>query len=114
MTQIERVRDPIPSQDRDRNPVDEVSASFGLSLVSKRLLSLHKVNNNNRIVVIGASDTGISFIEYLLSLRYVQFTNIILLNPCGLYFTQLKDNDPFFQLKSQRYEKLTQYQLLTG
>lgn len=82
--------------------MDEETSTFGLSLVSKRMLSINRVNNNSRIVVLGASDTGISFIEYLLSLRYINFTNIVLLNPGGLYYTQLKDADPFYQLKAQR------------
>ena len=32
----------------------------------------------------GASDTGISFIEALLSISYLQFTNIVLIAPGGL------------------------------
>ena len=39
---------------------------------------------NSRIVVIGASDTGISFIEALLSISYLNFTNIVLIAPGGL------------------------------
>lgn len=96
------MRDPIPSQDRDRNPIDEETASFGLSLVSKRMLSVNKINNNTRILVVGATDTSISFIEYLLSLRYVHFPNITLLSPCGLHYVHLKDDNPSSQLKAQR------------
>ena len=39
---------------------------------------------NSRIVVVGASDTGISFIEALLSIGYLNFTNITLIAPGGL------------------------------
>jgi malic enzyme len=39
---------------------------------------------NSRIVIVGASDTGISFIEALLSISYLQFTNIVLIAPGGL------------------------------
>jgi hypothetical protein len=99
---MDKVRDPIPSQDRDRIPIDEEIASFGLSLISKRMLSVNKVNNNTRIVVVGASDTGISFIEYLLGLRYINFTNITLLSPGGLFHYHLRDGNPFYQLKAQR------------
>jgi NADPH-dependent 2,4-dienoyl-CoA reductase/sulfur reductase-like enzyme len=36
------------------------------------------------VVVVGASDTGISFIEALLSINYLAFTNITLISPGGL------------------------------
>jgi len=42
------------------------------------------VNNNTRIVVVGASDTGISFIESLLSVKDINFTHISLLAPGGI------------------------------
>lgn len=102
LTKINKVRDPIPSQDRDRQAIDQESASFGLSLVTKRSLSQLKLNNNSRIVVVGASDTGISFIEYLLSLRYVNFPNLVLVNPGGLIYADLPNDDPYHMLKAQR------------
>ena len=43
----------------------------------------------------GASDTGISFIEALLSISYLRFTNIILVSPGGLphhHFEDYKSN----------------------
>ncbi len=42
------------------------------------------MSNNTRIVVVGASDTGLSFIESLLLIKDINFTNIILLAPGGL------------------------------
>ena len=48
------------------------------------MLSEAKIVKNSRIVVVGASDTSISFIEALLSISYLQFTNIILIAPGGL------------------------------
>lgn len=39
---------------------------------------------NNRIVVVGASDTGISLIESLISIKTLNFTNLTLLAPGGL------------------------------
>jgi len=47
---------------------------------------------NARIVVVGASDTGISFIQTLLSFRYMNFSNIILLAPGGFTYNYLKDS----------------------
>lgn len=50
---------------------------------------------NARIVVVGASDTSISFIEALLSISYLNFTNIVLIAPGGLsssHFEDKRDN----------------------
>jgi hypothetical protein len=38
-------------------------------MITKRDLNTLKINNNTRIVIVGASDTGISFIESLLMLK---------------------------------------------
>lgn len=48
------------------------------------------MNNNSRIVVVGASDTGLSFIESLLTIKDINFTNIILLAPGGLVTMHIK------------------------
>lgn len=48
------------------------------------MLSEAKIVKNSRIVVVGASDTSISFIEALLSISYLHFTNIVLVAPGGL------------------------------
>ena len=48
------------------------------------MLSTVKVSNNSRIIVVGASDTGISLIESLLTIKEINFTNITLLAPGGL------------------------------
>ena len=48
--------------DLERNPFDEEEAPFSLSMVTKKQLHSLKIENNTRIVVVGASDTGISFI----------------------------------------------------
>jgi len=64
--------------------LDEIESPFALCFSTKRLLSEPKIVKNSRIVVVGASDTGISFIEALLSIGYLQFTNIVLIAPGGL------------------------------
>ena len=69
---------------KDRDPQDEIESPFALCFTTKRLLSEPKIIKNSRIVVVGASDTGISFIEALLSISYLQFTNIVLIAPGGL------------------------------
>jgi len=68
----------------DRNPTDEEEAPFALCFTTKRLLSETKIAKNARIVIVGASDTGISFNEALLSISYLHFSNITLIAPGGL------------------------------
>lgn len=79
----------------DRDPLDEEEAPFALCFITRRLLSEPKIVKNSRIVVVGASDTGISFIEALLSISYLRFTNIVLVSPGGLphhHFADQRDN----------------------
>lgn len=78
-----------------RDPLDEVEAPFALCFATRRMLSEPKIVKNARIVVVGASDTSISFIEALLSINYLQFTNIVLVAPGGLphhHFEDKKEN----------------------
>ena len=55
----------------NRDPLDEEESAFALAFTTKRLLSEPKILKNARIVVVGASDTSISFIEALLSISYL-------------------------------------------
>jgi len=75
----------------DRDPVDEEESTFSLLITTKRLLSELKILNNSRIVVVGASDAGLSFVESLLSLKYIHFTNIFLLAPGGFSYSNHSD-----------------------
>jgi hypothetical protein len=61
----------IPVDGHQRDPLDEEESPFALCFTTKRLLSEPKITKNSRIVVVGASDTGISFIEALLSISYL-------------------------------------------
>lgn len=74
----------IKPDGHERDPLDEKESPFALCFTTKRLLSEPKIVKNSRIVVVGASDTGISFIEALLSISYLHFTNIVLIAPGGL------------------------------
>ena len=80
----EPVESAIPVDGKERDPLDESEAPFALCFTTKRLLSEPKILKNSRIVVVGASDTGISFVEALLSISYLHFTNITLISPGGL------------------------------
>lgn len=77
---------------KERDPQDEIESPFALCFTTKRLLSEPKIVKNSRIVVVGASDTGISFIEALLSIGYLQFTNIVLIAPGGLSHHHVGEN----------------------
>lgn len=84
-------KDPQPHEDSlyrqdgaERDFQDEKQAEFSLCFISKRLVSEQKQVNNTRILVVGASDTGLSLVETLLSLRFLRFTSITLVAPGGL------------------------------
>jgi NADH dehydrogenase FAD-containing subunit len=51
-----------------------------LHMQSMRGLSDEKTRINARIVVVGASTTGLSFLYHLLSIPYLHFTNLVLLS----------------------------------
>jgi hypothetical protein len=78
-----------------RDPLDEKEAPFALCFTTRRMLSEAKIVKNARIVVVGASDTSISFVEALLSISYLDFTSIVLVAPGGLpnnHFMEKKEN----------------------
>merc|ERR1719316_1966004 len=57
-----------------------------LSIVAKKFLSESKLPVNSRIVVVGASDTGLSFLESLLAVPHLLCHNLTLLAPGGLAY----------------------------
>ncbi|CAD8121976.1 unnamed protein product [Paramecium sonneborni] len=87
----------------DRDPYDQNQALFSLAMLTKKQLSSVKVSNNLRIVVVGASDTGLSFIESLLTIKDINFTNIILLAPGGLLTMQIKHEFERLKAMSTNY-----------
>ena len=87
----------------ERDPLDEEEPPFALCFVTKRLLSEPKIVKNSRIVVVGASDTGISFIEALLSIGYLNFTNITLVAPGGLPHHHIPDKKTNLKSYSTSY-----------
>lgn len=69
------------------------------------MLSEPKIIKNARIVVVGASDTSISFIEALLSINYLNFTNIVLIAPGGLPNHHYADKTENLKAYSTSYTK---------
>ncbi|XP_045537028.1 cilia- and flagella-associated protein 61-like [Papilio machaon] len=72
--------------DKDKN-YKESSAPFALWTVDRPMTSLPKIYINRNIVVVGASRTGLSFLETLImgpTSPYLTFTNITLVSQHGL------------------------------
>lgn len=87
----------------ERDPCDQEGAVFSLSMIAKKNLNFIKESNNTRIVVVGGSDTGISFIESLLTIKNVTFTNIMLLCPGGLITMHVNSQKQFLKAGSVNY-----------
>ena len=87
----------------DRDHLDEKESPFALCFTTKRLLSEPKITKNSRIVVVGASDTGISFVEALLSISYLHFSNITLIAPGGLPHHHIPDKNSNLKAYSTSY-----------
>jgi hypothetical protein len=96
--------DPPPMQDGgSRFYMDQEESDFSLAFISKKLLSEPKSCNNTRILVIGASDTGLSFIETLISIPYINFSNIYLLAPGGLPYHHVSEERQNLKSASNSY-----------
>lgn len=71
--------------DLERNRIFAECYNRGLSFVSARLLSAQKRRINARIVVIGASNTGLSMLETLLMQPHLDFQMVTLVAPGGVF-----------------------------
>ena len=88
----------------ERDELDEKESDFCLVYLSKKMLVESRIANNNRIVIIGASDTGISFIESLLSIRYLEFSYIYLIAPGGLLYHHIEKEIDNMKVSVNNYQ----------
>ena len=88
----------------ERDELDEKESDFCLVYLSKKMLVESRIANNNRIVIIGASDTGISFIESLLSIRYLEFSYIYLVAPGGLLYHHIEKEIDNMKVSINNYQ----------
>ncbi|EGI63337.1 Uncharacterized protein C20orf26-like protein [Acromyrmex echinatior] len=75
---------------------DVANDEFSLFMTSPRLAMMPRTIIDTRIVVVGASDCGIAFAEYLslrLTQRYRQLTNLTLISPNGIPFDNESSSD---------------------
>ncbi|TYZ65955.1 hypothetical protein PybrP1_007064 [[Pythium] brassicae (nom. inval.)] len=70
---------------------------FALFALSKKLLSEPKLVVNQRVVVVGASDTAFTLLQRLLSVPYLRLTNVTLVSPHGMEIADLDAPDPLAQ-----------------
>eukprot|EP00946_MAST-07B_sp_MAST-7B-sp1_P003123 g3123.t1 len=70
------------------------SSGFALFFLSRKLLSEPKMVSNARVVIVGASDAGISALQSLVLLPYLHFTRLTLLAVGGLSLPGNSAADP--------------------
>ncbi|MCQ2817206.1 MAG: DUF4821 domain-containing protein, partial [archaeon] len=98
----EKIKSRLDGEEREE--LDEKESDFCLMYLSKKMMLESKIANNNRIVIVGASDTGISFIESLLSIRYLEFSYIYLIAPGALLYHHIEEEINNMKVSISNYQ----------
>lgn len=64
--------------------IRDLSHPYSLVFLTRKLMMEHKLTVNIRLVIVGASETSLSFIETLLYKAHLRFNNIIIISPEGI------------------------------
>ncbi|XP_051867186.1 cilia- and flagella-associated protein 61 [Pristis pectinata] len=77
---------------------------YALNHINRKLTLEPKVTINSRIVVVGASEVGISFLETLVFCPHLRFNNITLISKCAVPVSHSYATCRRFQTRSHSYE----------
>ncbi|TSP57654.1 Cilia- and flagella-associated protein 61 [Bagarius yarrelli] len=72
---------------------------YALNHINRKLTMESKININAKIVVVGASDTGLAFLEALTFCPHLQFNSLTLISPHGLPEYLSTDNISFLSTR---------------
>ncbi|CAH8493747.1 unnamed protein product [Schistosoma mattheei] len=68
----------------EKRILEKFNSMPSLFMTTKKLLMEPKELINARIIIVGASTTGLAILEKLITCTYIRFTNLVLLSPNGL------------------------------
>ncbi|GLE11018.1 hypothetical protein PINS_up023310 [Pythium insidiosum] len=71
--------------------------TFALFVLSRKLLGEPKTVLNHRVVIVGASDAGLTALQRLVAVPYLRFANLTLISPLGLDVAPSLEPDPLCQ-----------------
>ncbi|XP_078261715.1 cilia- and flagella-associated protein 61 [Rhinoraja longicauda] len=84
--------------------ITKQKTKYALNHINRKLTMEPKVIINSRIVVVGASEVGISFLETLVFCPHLRFNNITLITACAVPTFHSHPSCRRFQTRSHSYE----------